>query len=100
MCSSDLAYLSAEDPTIEGDPPDHPLAAWDFLWSMLRHVDGIELARYRLFTGIRLSAPSFLIEQGLVYQNATHLRLGDQGFPIADGIARTLYNYNFPRSTL
>jgi coproporphyrinogen III oxidase-like Fe-S oxidoreductase len=84
-------YLHLPEPQIQVDPPDHPLATWDFLWSMLRHVDGIDLARFQALTGKGIVPPAHLLSSGLLRRSPSHLALGSEGFAIADAIARLLY---------
>lgn len=88
------AYLQMPEPIVQTDAPDHPLASWDLLWSMLRHVDGIDLSLYTALTKKQLNVPPVLLKQNLVTQTPTHLKLTDAGFPIADGIARMIHRFS------
>jgi oxygen-independent coproporphyrinogen-3 oxidase len=83
-------YLQAADPGEEAEQADHPLAAWDYLWSMLRHRDGIDRARYLELTGLSLQVPSSLVD--FLEQTAERIRLSDAGYPVADAVARRLYD--------
>ncbi len=83
-------YLEAADPIEEAEPADHPLAAWDYLWSMLRHRDGIDRARYQELTGLALKVPASLAD--FLEESPERIRLRDAGYPVADAVARRLYD--------
>ena len=83
-------YLEAADPAEEAEPADHPLAAWDYLWSMLRHRDGIDRARYQELTGLSLKIPSTLVD--FLEETPEKIRLRPAGYPVADAVARRLYD--------
>lgn len=85
------AYIKAQDPIFSLEAADHPTRGWDFLWSMLRTTQGLEKSRYTHLTGLSLQIPPILIAQQLLTESASHLYLSDQGFPIADAIARAIY---------
>ncbi|HNH47475.1 MAG TPA: hypothetical protein PKY30_10575, partial [Myxococcota bacterium] len=74
----------------EAEPADHPLAAWDYLWSMLRHRDGIDRARYQELTGLSLKIPSTLVD--FLEETPEKIRLRPAGYPVADAVARRLYD--------
>ena len=83
-------YLQAADPVEAAERADHPLAAWDYLWSMLRHRDGIDRRRYWELTGRTLQVPASL--KDFLEQTPERVLLRDAGYPVADAVARRLYD--------
>lgn len=94
------AYIQAADPLVSLEDADHPTRGWDFLWSMLRTTKGLEKDRYTRLTGLNLRVPPILVSQQLISENASHLYLSDQGFPIADAIARAIYRASVDKAVL
>lgn len=84
------AYLGAGDPlaTVERPAPD--ALAFELIWSTLRHVDGLDRAVLRRWTGLDVRPSEAWTRGGLVTVDGDRVVLGDAGFPLADALAEAL----------
>lgn len=88
------------DPGTRVGPADDPLLGWDLLWSGLRVAEGLDRARYEARARRRLVVPSSLAARGVVWEHAGRIGLGAAGFPLADAVARRLWEASVPMSSL
>lgn len=80
-------WLGGEPPPPEVErPPDEALFA-ELVGSTLRHEAGVDRALVERWTGFPPVAPSPLVRGGLLEADDAAIRLGPEGFPLADGLA-------------
>lgn len=84
------AYVAAADPAVSRERPSPRALATELCWSTLRHVDGLDRAELRARTGLDVRPPPALLAAGLVAAQGDSLRLGPEGWALADGVARRL----------
>lgn len=84
------AYLLAADPLATAARPDPEALAAELIGSTLRHVDGVDRARLRAWTGLDVVVPAVFRDETVLKATAHHLRLGPSGYPIADAVAARL----------
>ena len=84
-------------------PLEHPSpeeAAVDLILSTLRHVDGVPVYRLSARTGFTIDRAPLRphLARGLLVDDTAHgtLRLGPPGWPVADGLVRTLVDALIP----
>lgn len=83
-------YLAADDPLAEAAVPSPEALAWELCWSTLRHVDGLDRAVLRRWTGLDVEAPAALVRAGLLSAEGDLIRLAPDGWPLADGLSTRL----------
>lgn len=85
-------YLVSDDPTASIESPSARERALDLLISSLRYVDGLPIAHLARRTGLAPDGRTLraLIHGGLLAEDPAVLRLTDDGFAVADGIAAKL----------
>lgn len=84
------AYLAAADPLATAARPTPEELAAELIGSTLRHVDGLDRAQLRAWTGLDVEVPASLRNETVLIVDADHLRLGREGFPLIDAVARRL----------
>lgn len=83
------AWLRGAPGPTPARPGDRELAA-ELIGSTLRHVDGLDRARLRAWTGLDVDPPASLVRVGLLDPTPDRIRLGTSGFALADGLASRL----------
>lgn len=89
-CANPDEYVVSDDPVEYAKRPDSYKLASELAWSTLRHVDGLQNAQLRHWCNRTVRAPRILVEQGLVTDDGSVIRLTNLGFPLADGISEQL----------
>lgn len=84
------AYLAAADPLVTAARPTPEELAAELIGSTLRHVDGLDRALLRAWTGLDVEVPASLRNETVLIVDADYLRLGWEGFPLIDAVARRL----------
>jgi oxygen-independent coproporphyrinogen-3 oxidase len=89
-----------QDVPPQGVQPTAEESAMDYLLSSLRHIQGSDLEVLARISGLRPNPGliEILVEEGLLHQQASFLRLAPRGVPLADGITRKLCNQLEPSS--
>lgn len=83
------AFLAGGAPPVLDRPGPRELAA-ELIGSTLRHVDGLDRAALRRWTGLDVAPPAHLLAGGLLRAEGDSLHLGSDGFPLADALAARL----------
>lgn len=84
------AFLGAADPLASAERPAADALAFELIWSTLRHVDGLDRAALRRWTGLDVRPTDAATRAGLLEVDGDRVRLRDAGFPLADALAEAL----------
>lgn len=82
------AWLGGSPTEVESTTPENLFR--ELVWSTLRHVDGIDMARVRAITGVQVRCPDALRVAGRIVEDGFSIRLGETGWTVADAVADRL----------